>query len=113
MTTTWTYRENIYRPDTNLQGFEVEATDGGIGTVDEDTTDTDHLIVDTGFWIFGKKRLLPAGVVAGIDYDEKRVYVGLTKDQIRHAPDLDADVDRSRADWTRSLYGPYYDPYGW
>lgn len=115
MTNTWTYREDIYQRGTNLAGFDVEAVDGGIGSVDEDSTDLDHLIVDTGFWIFGKRRLLPAGVVERIDYDDKKVYVSLTKDQIKDAPDLDDSSDSSdrRGDWDRSLFESYFRPFGW
>jgi len=113
MTTIWMYREDFYRPEENLAGFDVEATDGRIGTVDENTVDRDHLIVDTGFWIFGKKRLLPAGVVSNIDYDAQKVYVNMTKEQIKGAPDYDETVDRDTDDWDRSSYGSYYDSYGW
>ena len=46
---------------TDLTGYEVEATDGGIGSVDEATNDVggSYIVVDTGPWIFGKKVLLP------------------------------------------------------
>ncbi|MBD0291736.1 MAG: PRC-barrel domain containing protein, partial [Thermoleophilia bacterium] len=49
-------------PETDVVGFSVEATDGGIGKVDEATYDVgqSYLVVDTGPWIFGKKVLLPA-----------------------------------------------------
>ena len=42
---------------TDVTGFEVEATDGGIGKVDEATNEvgSSYLVVDTGPWIFGKK----------------------------------------------------------
>jgi hypothetical protein len=113
MSNTWAYRENIYRADTDLAGFDVEAIDGGIGKVDEDTTDRDHLIVDTGFWIFGKRRLLPAGVVTSVDYDDRKVFVDLTKDQIKEAPDLDETLDRTSTDWDRDPYESYYQPYIW
>jgi hypothetical protein len=46
-------------------------------------------VVDTGFWIFGKKRMNPAGVLTRIDHDDRNVYVTLTKDQIKQAPDFD------------------------
>ena len=105
---TWTYRADVYRPDTDLGGFDVEATDGSIGAVDDDSTNRDHLVVDTGFWIFGKKRLLPAGVVHEIDYDEKKVYVRMSKDQIRDAPDFDATIDPTRGEWDREVYATYY-----
>lgn len=30
-----------------------------------------HVVVDTGFWIFGKKRLIPAGTVRQVDHDDE------------------------------------------
>jgi hypothetical protein len=114
MTNAWTYREDVYRAGTDLSGFDVEATDGSIGKVDEDTTDQDHLIVDTGFWIFGKRRLLPAGVVKQVNYEQRKVFVDMTKEQIKDAPDLDENVDRSAgADWPRDPYTDYYQPFIW
>jgi hypothetical protein len=92
----------------DLSGFSVEATDGGIGSVDSTTYEigTDSLIVDTGPWIFGKKVMLPAGVVARIDENDRRVWVNLTKDQIQHAPEFD------ESKWRDSTYrdelGTYY-----
>lgn len=113
MTNAWTYRESTYRDDSNLSGFDVEATDGSIGSVDEDSTGRDHLIVDTGIWIFGKRRLLPAGAVTSVDYDEEKVHVAMTKDQIKDAPDLDEQLDRTSDDWDRDPYESYYRPYIW
>ena len=64
--------------------YKVEATDGSIGKVDEATYDTgsSYIVVDTGPWIFGKKVLLPAGVVSRVDRDDEKVYVKRTKDQV-------------------------------
>lgn len=51
-----------------------------------------YLVVDTGFWIFGKKILLPVGL-ARFDYDKERIYVnGLTKDQVENLPEYNDDV---------------------
>ena len=71
----WTYRDraelgsNVTDTHAELSGFSVEALDGSIGKVDESTYDVgrSHIVVDTGPWIFGKKVLLPAGIVRGID----------------------------------------------
>jgi len=104
----WTYRQFETTGSLDLTGFDVEATDGHIGKVDEATYETgsSYLVVDTGFWIFGKKRMLPAGVVDRIDVDDRRVYVNRTKDQIKDAPDWDADRN---ADVTyRTRVGDYY-----
>ena len=100
----WTW--NI--PAKNLTGFDVEATDGGIGKVDEasDNPDTSCLVVDTGFWIFGKKRMLPAGVVDRIDTNDKKIYINRTKEQVKNAPDYDAD-DRDAPNYRRKI-GDYW-----
>jgi hypothetical protein len=110
MTDMWTYRETAWAANRDLVGFDVEATDGSIGSVDEATYDASaaYLVVDTGFWIFGKKRLIPAGAVVGVDRDTKTVQVAMTKDQIKAAPDYDSD------DWDDSVrlrYGEYYRSY--
>ena len=78
-------------PPPDVTGWDVEATDGHIGKVDEATYENRSgcLVVDTGFWIFGKQRLLPGGVVTAIDPDEKKVYVGMSKADIKSAPDYD------------------------
>ena len=98
----------------DLTGFDVEATDGKIGKVDEATyeADTSSLVVDTGFWIFGKKRMIPAGVVESIDTDDKTVFVRMTKDQIKQAPDYDPDRYHSDEQSYRRELGDYYTPYG-
>jgi hypothetical protein len=93
----------------DVVGFEVVATDGSIGKVDQATYDAEasYLVVDTGPWIFGKKRMLPAGVIERIDYDGRQVLVNLTKDQVRDAPDYDAaQGDQDEA--YRSDLGTYY-----
>ncbi|MBV8952482.1 MAG: PRC-barrel domain containing protein [Actinobacteria bacterium] len=75
----------------DVAGFDVEARDGHIGKVDEATYETgaSFLVVDTGFWIFGKKRMIPAGLVERVDADEKKVFLSVTKDDVKAAPDFD------------------------
>ena len=96
-------------------GYDVEASDGHIGKVDAASREAgrDYLVVDTGFWIFGKKRLIPAGFVQRVDDEHKRVFVAMTKDQIRHAPDFD---DTQRGAYDNDYYdsvGHYYSGFGW
>jgi hypothetical protein len=97
---------------TDLTGFSVEALDGGIGKVDEATNDItgSYIVVDTGPWIFGKKVLLPAGVIRDVDLDTETVYVNRTKEQIKNAPEFDEDTYRD--DTYRSQLGTYYGPGG-
>src|SRR3954453_19629571 len=78
-------------PSVDLSGFKVEARDGSIGKVDEATYEAggSFIVVDTGPWIFGKKVMLPAGVVRDIDPDSETIFVDRTKDEIKNAPEFD------------------------
>ena len=115
----YTYRIDVFAAPSgagnlpDLTGFDVEATDGHIGKVDEATAEdaSSCLVVDTGFWIFGKKRMIPAGVVQRVDTDEKKVYVGMTKDQIKDAPDYDDERHRLDEKGYHKEVGPYYEPH--
>jgi hypothetical protein len=110
------YRVDVYSPGTStsqlpdLTGYDVDASDGHIGKIDEATNDAGSrcLVVDTGFWIFGKKRMIPAGVVQSIDADDKRVHVSMTKEQIKDAPDYDPDRRASDERGYRQEVGDYY-----
>ena len=110
----WSYRDTARSEPTDLVGFQVVATDGAIGNIDAATYDVggSYIVVDTGVWIFGKKRMLPAGVIDRIDYDDRKVYVNLTKDEIRQAPDYDAEREREEAyrQDVGTSYGPYFHP---
>jgi hypothetical protein len=102
------YTEAEIIEESDLTGFEVEAIDGRIGKVDEATYETgsSYLVVDTGPWIFGKKTMLPAGVVDRVDLDEQKVYVNRTKDEIKNAPEF--DESRYRDETYRGELGSYY-----
>jgi hypothetical protein len=102
----WTYPEDLGRLD--VTGFDVEARDGSIGKVDEVTFEDgeSYVVVDTGVWIFGKKVLLPAGLIERVDRDDETVYVDRTKDEIEQAPEFDKDNYRE-SDY-RSAVGGYY-----
>jgi hypothetical protein len=112
----WNYRDTLSSGETtsDFAGYDVVATDGGIGKIDEAATATsrNYLVVDTGFWIFGKKRLIPAGVVTRVDRDDRVVYVNMTKDQIKQAPDYDEQM-LGGDDAYYDKHASYYDSYGW
>jgi hypothetical protein len=92
----------------DLSGFKVEARDGDIGKVDEATHEAggSFVVVDTGPWIFGKKVMLPAGVIRDIDPDTETVFVALTKDEIKNAPEF--DEKRYQDQSYRKELGDYY-----
>ncbi len=95
------YRDTFGGDD--LQGMSVY-TEGSneekIGNVTDVLVDEEghlrYLVVDLGFWIFGKKVLLPIGR-SRIDYNSDRVYVsGMTREQAEALPEYS---DRMTADY--------------
>ena len=103
----WTYRDTTWRGNA-LVGFNVEASDGGIGKIDDATDDVggSFIVVDTGPWIFGKKVMLPAGVIDKVDFDAETVFVNRTKDEIKNAPEYDESKHGDTA--YRAQLGGYY-----
>ncbi len=92
-----------------LDGYDVVASDGTVGHV-ERTGSMEAggwLVVDTGFWIFGTKRIIPAGLVRRVDHDQRAVHVAVTKEAVGEAPEYDeaataddpAGAERRRALW--------------
>jgi hypothetical protein len=88
------------RAAADLTGYKVEAIDGGIGSIDEATYEVGsaYLVVDTGPWIFGRRVLLPAGVVERVDHLTRTVHVDRTREQVKDSPE----------EGDRNAVGDYY-----
>ena len=101
----WNYRDSASRTtgSRSVVGYHVHATDG-------DEVGGSQLVVDTGPWIFGRKVVLPAGTVQRVDDEGRKVYVDLTKDQIKDSPELDesATDDPAYRDRLGTYYGEFY-----
>jgi hypothetical protein len=90
----WNYRADSGLPAAqDILGYHVEATDGKIGKVDEvfSALDGSCLIVDTGPWIFGRRLMLPAGVVNHVDHVDRKIYVDRTKQEVKDSPEVEPD----------------------
>jgi len=106
------YKQEIFGGD-DIKGYEVySATDEKIGGIYDALVDETgrfrYLVIDTGFWVFGKKVLAPIGRVR-MDYDRRRVYItGLTKDQVERLPEYNDDmtVDYDYEERVRGIYRP-------
>ena len=112
----WNYRESdeVSSRGKDLTGFSVEAVDGSIGKIDRSTLDVgnSYVVVDTGPWIFGRKVMLPAGTIDRVDWNEEKVYVDRTKDQIKDSPEFDESTmvdDPAYRDRLGTYYGETYD----
>jgi len=74
--------------------------------VDETDGRFRYFIIDTGFWVFGKKVLFP---VFRIDYDDKHVYAErLTKEQVQDLPEFSEDlaINNDYEERVRGVYRP-------
>jgi hypothetical protein len=97
-----------------LRGYDIEATDGLIGTVsdflfDDETWVLRWLVVDTGTWLVERKVLIHPSAIRAPTYEGGRtIAVSLTKAQIEDSPDI-----RSDEPVNRQIELNLYDYYGW
>ena len=110
---TWNYRDSVTLPEESIVGYDVVASDGSIGTVEAASHDPDdsYLVVDIGFWIFGKQRMVPAAAVRQINPGARKVFLSVDKKAIKHAPDHDGterDDPATRDQRAVDLIGPKF-----
>lgn len=106
------YKQEIFGGD-DIKGYDVYTDrDEKVGSIYDALVDETgrfrYLVIDTGFWIFGKKVLVPIGRVR-MDYDRHRVYVtGLSKEQAENLPEYNDNmtVDYDYEERVRTAYRP-------
>ena len=106
------YKQEIFGGD-DIKGYDVYSEgDEKIGGVYDALVDESgrfrYFVIDTGFWIFGKKILVPIGSVR-LDYDRHRVYVtGMTKAEAESMPEYNDDmtIDYDYEERVRSVFRP-------
>ena len=84
-----------------VDDHDIHANDGDIGHVDDFIIDDEswairYLIVDTKDWVPGKKVLISPEWIECISWDESKVFVNLTRDAIKQAPEYYEDLVISR-----------------
>jgi uncharacterized protein YrrD len=97
------------RSTRNVTGYYIEATDGDIGHVDDFIVDTTawmirYMIVDTRNWWPGKKVPVSPEWINRVSWADSRVYVDMSKEAIKSAPEYDPDRPLAREYETR-LFG--------
>lgn len=99
-----------------LRGCTIHATDGLIGHVTDCYFDDQHwvlryLIVETGSWLASRKVLISPYSIGRSRWTDGTLAVAITREQVRHSPEIDTDQPVSRQQELRYLqhYGyPYY-----
>jgi uncharacterized protein YrrD len=97
----------------SLKGFEIQASDGSLGTVsdllfDDSTWKVRWIVVDTGRWLTGRKVLIHPSAVVSAEYAARELKVALTKAQVKDSPEILQDRPVSHK-MQHALYGYY----GW
>ena len=71
-----------------LIGYEVHALDGRVGKIDDHSLapDSSFIVVDTGWWIFERKRLIASVLISSISGPEGKIYLSMTKHEVKDAP---------------------------
>lgn len=107
------YRQDIFGGD-DIKGYDVYTTEGNekIGGVYDALVDDSgrfrYFVIDTGFWIFGKKVLVPIGSVQ-MDYDRHRLYLtGMTKAEAESMPEYSENmtIDYDYEERVRNVFRP-------
>ena len=106
------YRNSFDGDDIKGKSVYTEGSDEKIGSVSDVLVDEDgrfrYFVVDLGFWIFGKKVLLPVGRTR-VDHGADRVYaLGMSRQQAEDLPEFSdrLAVDYDYEEKVRGVYRP-------
>ncbi len=87
------WKAHMLHKTSYMKGFHLLATDGVIGHVDDFLVDEKlalrYLVVDTSNWIGGKSVLVSAPAIEKIDSPAKKIYLRLTRDQVKNSPSVE------------------------
>lgn len=104
------YRDVFQGQDIKDMSVYAEGGDDKVGTVNDILVDEEgrfrYLVVDLGFWIFGKKVLMPVGRTR-IDYNSSRIYaLGMNREQAENLPEYQENqvVDYDYEESVRGVY---------
>ncbi|MEX6664369.1 PRC-barrel domain-containing protein [Pseudomonas sp. W2-17] len=94
-----------------LLGFHINATDGGIGHVedvliDEDTWAIQYFVVNTSNWWHGHKVLIAPEWIVDVSWEDRIVAVDLEQAAVRESPHYESTQQLYR-EREEALYGHY------
>jgi len=100
-----------------VTGYRIHASDGEISHVAEFIVQTEgwvirYLVVDTHNWLPGKKILVSPAWVKQVSWDERRVHVDLSRQEIRGSVEFDPSAPINR-EYEARLYDYYGRPKYW
>ncbi|WP_158816538.1 PRC-barrel domain-containing protein [Methylocapsa sp. S129] len=96
-----------------FNGYAIEASDGGIGSVsdflfDDQSWKLRWLVIDAGSWLAERKVLVHPSAIGQADYEGRKLAVALTKTEVEGSPDI-----REHQPVSRQMESELYSYYGW
>ena len=109
--------EGALRSAVEVMDYDVSATDGDIGRVEDIIIEDDswvirYLAIDTGALLPGKKVLINTEWIDTVSWTDTRVKIDLTQDAVRECPDYDPDAPVNR-EYEVHLYDYHGRPRYW
>ena len=97
----------------SLEGFELRAKDGSLGSVrdflfDDSSWKVRWMVVDTGRWLAGRTVLIHPSAVVSANYGARELTVALSTAQVKESPSILQDRPVSR-----QMQNDLYNYYGW
>jgi len=107
----------MLRNTKDLDRYVIRATDGEIGHVkdfyfDDDAWAIRYLVVDAGGWLPDRKVLISPISVEHPNWANGKLSVSITKEQVRHSPDVETDKPVSQQNEVEYM-GYFGYPYYW
>lgn len=99
------------RSTNEVSGYHIQANDDEIGHVvdfiiDDETWAIRYLIIDTTNWFAGKKVLISPKWIDHISWNDSKVFVNLSAEEIRQAPEY-SEEDLLTRDYETQLHQHY------
>jgi PRC-barrel domain len=94
-----------------LTGYHIEGTDGSIGHVQDFRSDDAswairYMVIETSNWWVGKSVLIAPEWTSRISWLDRKIYVGMTREEIKGSPEWGVDDPIGRA-FEDQLYRHY------
>ncbi|MGA9042406.1 MAG: PRC-barrel domain-containing protein [Terriglobales bacterium] len=83
------------RSTRHVKGYHIHATDGEIGHVEDFIVDDEnwaiqHLVVDTGNWLPGKKVFIAPAWIKKVNWTDSSVYLDRSREAVKTSPEFDS-----------------------
>ncbi|HTO25678.1 MAG TPA: hypothetical protein VMJ49_07230, partial [Gaiellaceae bacterium] len=88
-TNMWSFPEGSVGHDQSCKGYEVDGTDGPVGTVSwcDYAPGEAYLVVSYKHHLKEKHHVVPAGAVARVDHEQRVVTLTVTKAEVEASPE--------------------------